>query len=784
MALRLGELYYDIDARTNGLDNATSRVNRSTDRMGSAFKKLGAIAAAAITIETARRVIMLADNYTSLQNKIRLVAKSQEDFNKIMEGLKNSADEVGVSLNTTASLYQRLSNATASLNYSSEDLIQITNTISKALIVSGANAEETSSAITQLSQGLAAGALRGEEFNSVSEASPRLLEALQVQLNMTRGELRAMAFDGKLTAEIITKALKDQASAIDEEFKQMQGTVGQSMERLKNAIQTAVGEFNNITGTTEGIADFISNIADMINNNWHDALIETLVFFKRIELETQGIRGILSDIFDIFVSLYKSDAVQGLLLILQKINGALEETFGSIVKVTKQVTGFISENVGETKKLTEQQKELNRLKAIELEIEQAKGMLSDTNGGSDPLSMMKERDNASIESYIQALQQEKNQIKENLGDFIISEQKKQEESKKTTEQLLEEYRKRLEARSKGEFKSKPVDIEQQVKLIKTLSSGSFDDVMSATGSFTDQPDIKSDKNDGELSQLIKSMMTENEQIEAQYKERKELIEKYGQELGDKEGEYLKRNQQMKDEAIEKHKKQQSVQEQQLATMHQMALVQSLSSITSLNDTILDAMEKGGKEQTAAYKALFYMNKAMQVTQMIVNAYVAGSNMAAMIPGPVGVGAGIAVTAAGIAQAAIVAGMTVSEGTGGGRLSGGGVYPNTMHPVNEDGNPEMLVQGNRKFLLTGSKAGTVIPANKMEAKEGASNNPTVTIVNNGAPLQVESQTFSKDEVILLVKNAEESAVNRVDTSIGSGRGSTSQALKRYSMSRRS
>ncbi|MDO6748881.1 tape measure protein, partial [Gilvimarinus sp. 1_MG-2023] len=132
-----------------------------------------------------------------------------------------------------------------------EDVARLTDTISKSFIVSGASAQEADASITQLSQALAAGVLRGDEFNSVMEQSPRLSQALSASLGVTTGELRAMADQGQLTTDTVVKALKEQAAAIDDEFSQMPATVCASVEKLKNEWQIFIGELNVTSGASE-----------------------------------------------------------------------------------------------------------------------------------------------------------------------------------------------------------------------------------------------------------------------------------------------------------------------------------------------------------------------------------------------------------------------------------------------------------------------------------------------------------------------------------------------------
>lgn len=210
----------------------------------------------------------LTDGYTNLNSRLELAVGRGKAFDLALQGIRTTANDTGNSLESVGDLYTKLSRAT---NASAEDVAALTKTISQSFVVSGASATEADAAITQLSQGLASGVLRGDEFNSVMEQSPRLAQALADSLGVTRGELRAMAEDGQLTTETIVTALQQQAAAIDAEFQQMPDTIGRATQRLANEWQVFLGELNATSGASElavsalnGVAENLDSIAGLI----------------------------------------------------------------------------------------------------------------------------------------------------------------------------------------------------------------------------------------------------------------------------------------------------------------------------------------------------------------------------------------------------------------------------------------------------------------------------------------------------------------------------------------
>lgn len=203
----------------------------------------------------------LADEYTQLNSRIGLVTSSQQQANATFDALFEIAQRTRSELSATGELFTTLARSTQNLGLSQQQLLQITETINQSFIVSGANADSARAAITQLSQGLAAGALRGEEFNSVAEQAPILMDLLGQSLNMTRGELREFAATGGITSEILTTALLQGAADVQKQFDGMQPTIAQAKQQLDNAFTRFVGESAEASGAAKLVADSLSGLA-------------------------------------------------------------------------------------------------------------------------------------------------------------------------------------------------------------------------------------------------------------------------------------------------------------------------------------------------------------------------------------------------------------------------------------------------------------------------------------------------------------------------------------------
>lgn len=223
------------------IERSLSKIDKSFDSLKKQFTGLGA-AISGIGIGLAVREIMQAsDKMASLRGQLGLVTSSQEELNATYARALKLANETGQSTESTVNLYARLARSTEELGLSQGQLFDITKAINQSFVVSGASAQEAGSAIIQLSQGLAAGALRGEELNSVMENSPRLARALADGLGVTIGQLREMGKEGELTAEAVTSALLKTADSINGEFQQMPMTISRVWQTMSNDIDDALG---------------------------------------------------------------------------------------------------------------------------------------------------------------------------------------------------------------------------------------------------------------------------------------------------------------------------------------------------------------------------------------------------------------------------------------------------------------------------------------------------------------------------------------------------------------
>ncbi|MFM2679289.1 tape measure protein [Klebsiella pneumoniae] len=266
MAENAGGIYYDIEMDIQGLLVAQQRVNQRLDLMERGFdgttravnntersmSSLSGVAVALAAALSVKQVSEYADAWATVNNKLANSLRPNEQLADVTERVFNITQQTRGSLDATASLYARLERATRQYGTSADDLAKLTTIINQGFVVSGATAQEAENAIIQLSQGLASGALRGEEFNSVNEQGNRLIVALADSMGVSIGEMRNMAAQGKLTTDVVVNGLLSQGAVIGKEFANTTTTISQALQVAGNNITKFFGE-NSTVKTSAGI---------------------------------------------------------------------------------------------------------------------------------------------------------------------------------------------------------------------------------------------------------------------------------------------------------------------------------------------------------------------------------------------------------------------------------------------------------------------------------------------------------------------------------------------------
>lgn len=260
MTENAGGIYYDIEMDVRGLLTSQQRVNQRLDMMERGFdgttravnntersmSSLSGVAVALTAALSVKQVAEYADAWATVNNKLSNSVRPTEQLADVTQRVFDVTQTTRSSLDATATLYARLERGTRQYNTSAADLAKLTTIINQGFVVSGATAQEAENAIIQLSQGIASGVLRGEEFNSVAEQGSRLMVALADSLGVSIGQLRAMAAQGKLTTDVVVKGLLSQGAVIGEEFANTTTTISQALQVAGNNVTKFFGENSTV----------------------------------------------------------------------------------------------------------------------------------------------------------------------------------------------------------------------------------------------------------------------------------------------------------------------------------------------------------------------------------------------------------------------------------------------------------------------------------------------------------------------------------------------------------
>ncbi|ELY4141516.1 phage tail tape measure protein, partial [Cronobacter sakazakii] len=269
-ASRMGSDYYKT--MEQGGRRAASATRETQRSLGELNAQLASVRASAAGMAGAfagafatGQLIHYADTWNQLNGRLRLASSSAQDFTTAQQSLMSISQRTGTSFEANANLYSRIAQSLRDAGYASADVANVTETVATSLKLSGASTEEASSVITQLSQALGSGVLRGEEFNAIMESGGRLAKFLADSLNTTVGGLRNMANNGELTTDRIVPLLTNVAQ-LRKEFDTLPASISGSAQKVENAFMAWVGGANDATGASAALAGVLNGLANNIDN--------------------------------------------------------------------------------------------------------------------------------------------------------------------------------------------------------------------------------------------------------------------------------------------------------------------------------------------------------------------------------------------------------------------------------------------------------------------------------------------------------------------------------------
>lgn len=265
-----------VESATDEQEEYTEEVRRSASASGNLLSTVRNIAAAVGAVKLAKEFISTADEMSQITAKLNLINDGFQTTADLQTRIYESAQRTRSSYTDTAQLISRIGLNTGDTFRTNAEMITFAENLNKSFKVAGATAQEQSSVILQLSQALASGVLRGQEFNAVMSGAPNIIRTIANYMGVTVGEMRNLAAEGQITADIIREAMLNSSDEINAQFETLPQTFGDIMTTAKNQITTSLnGAFDewiqtmnsaDMKGVVDDITDAVSTLAEVGSN--------------------------------------------------------------------------------------------------------------------------------------------------------------------------------------------------------------------------------------------------------------------------------------------------------------------------------------------------------------------------------------------------------------------------------------------------------------------------------------------------------------------------------------
>ena len=264
--LNLGAI--DVETYERKVEQLNSELEQTDGKASAAaggLGKIGSVLAGFASLSFAKSMLDTADAMQSINAQVRQVVSSESEYLAIQRQLLDVANNTRASLESTANLYVSTSRALKDYGYTQQEILTFTEATNNAMAIGGVQAQQQAAALMQLSQALGSGVLQGDEFKSIAEAAPILLDTIAEYMGKSRAEIKKLGSEGQLTADVIFKAISGASEKFSEQAAKMPMTMGQALTVFSNNWQSMVSKLLNDSGAMSGIAAVIKLIADNLN---------------------------------------------------------------------------------------------------------------------------------------------------------------------------------------------------------------------------------------------------------------------------------------------------------------------------------------------------------------------------------------------------------------------------------------------------------------------------------------------------------------------------------------
>lgn len=255
----------DGKEKVSELNAELAKTGDKAEEAAGGLGKIGTVLAGFATLSFAKSLLDTADAMQSINSQVRQVTSSETEYLAVQRQLLEVANNTRASLESTSSLYVSTSRALKDYGYTQQEILTFTEATNNAMTIGGVQADQQAAALLQLSQALGSGVLQGDEFKSIAEAAPILLDTIAEYMGKSRAEIKKLGSEGELTADVLFKAISGASEKFGEQAAKMPMTMGQALTVFSNNWQSMISKLLNDSGAMSGIASIIKLIADNLN---------------------------------------------------------------------------------------------------------------------------------------------------------------------------------------------------------------------------------------------------------------------------------------------------------------------------------------------------------------------------------------------------------------------------------------------------------------------------------------------------------------------------------------
>lgn len=248
------------------LDKMADNFQKAGSKADGLMGKISGIAAGIASIATVQKLVTLSDDVTSAQARLNLLVTDGGSVDELEAKIMASANRSRSAYLDTASAVAKLGlNAGNAFDHDMDQVIAFMEQVNKQFVIGGATAQEQSNAMVQLTQAMAAGALRGEELNSILDSAPGIARAIEQYMGVAEGSIKEYAAEGKVTAQVVKNALFSVADETNAKFESMPMTWAQVWTMMSNialqALEPVLTFINWLANNIEIIGPLVLGVA-------------------------------------------------------------------------------------------------------------------------------------------------------------------------------------------------------------------------------------------------------------------------------------------------------------------------------------------------------------------------------------------------------------------------------------------------------------------------------------------------------------------------------------------